>query len=254
MKLVLVTGGAKRLGRVVVQAFAEAGYACLVHVNHSVDEAAALCQQIQAQGGQALHFQHEITAPGLAANTLLDACWQGFGVLPDASVLSASSYFRDREDVPLEQQTGRQMDLNFHFPAAYCAALARRVQQQPMADCSVTLFTDFKVHKVNGDMFSYSLSKHALEGGLPYLAAAFARQLRINAIAPGPILAAHGMEQQALERRVERDSISRKAPQPEDIGKTAVFLANTPSLYAQHIFVDAGARFDASAGEYGVSL
>ncbi|MCX8520900.1 MAG: SDR family oxidoreductase [Rhodoferax sp.] len=253
----LVTGGAKRLGRVVVQAFAEAGYACLVHVNQSVDEAAALCQQIQAQGGKAHYFQHEIANADRAANALLDACWQTFGVLPAASVLPASSYFRDTDAVPLEQQTGRQMDLNFHFPAAYCAALARRVAaeaKQPVVDRSVTLFTDFKVHKVNSDMFSYSLSKHALEGALPYLAVAFARQLRINAIAPGPILAAHGMEQQALERMVERDSISKKAPQAEDIGKTALFLASTPSLYGQHIFVDAGARFDASAGEYGVSV
>jgi len=303
VKLVLVTGGAKRLGRALVQGFADAGYACLVHANQSAQEAQALCQQIRDHGGQAHAVLCAIDDAAHAANALLDASEKLFGRLPDASVLSAASCDLDASDRPLEATVYQQMELNFAFPAAYCAALARRLgaadaaagavlpsdatphprasgnfagvaapsdaAQHPRAspnaadtgkardglrggrhDYSVTLLTDYKVAKVNAELFSYSLSKHALEGVLPYLTVAFARQLRVNAIAPGPITAAHGPDPQTLRALVQANNVSGDYPRSEDIVDTALFLARTVSLYGQHIFVDAGARFDAGAREY----
>ena len=259
MKLVLVTGGAKRLGRTVVEGFARAGYQCLVHANQSEQEAAALCAKIEAAGGKARYFLHAIQDPAVAANALLDAAQNLFGMLPTCSVLSAASYALDDPSRGLEQQLLDQSTLNYLFPVGYCAALAGRVkalqaeQPGPREDRSVILFTDYKVAKVNADLFAYSLSKHALEGNLPYLSVAFARQIRVNAIAPGPILAAHGLTQSELDKLVQSRTVSGESPRAEDIAETAVFLANTRSLYGQHIFVDAAARFEKGAHEYGVS-
>ena len=255
MKLVLVTGGAQRLGKTIVQAFAGAGYQCLVHANHSELQARELCADIERQGGRADYFLHAINEPAQAAHVLLDAAVDRFGTLPDCSVLSAASYAQDDPEVGLEHQLTHQLNLNYLFPAAYCAALAGRIKllQEPQRrDRSAILFTDFKVAKVNADLFSYSLSKHALEGSLPYLAVAFARQLRINAIAPGPILAAHGVTQQALEAMVQANSVSGQSPRAADVAASALFLAATPSLYGQHLFVDAAARFEHGAHEYGI--
>ena len=256
MKLVLVTGGAKRLGKTVVEGFARAGYQCLVHANQSEQEAASLCAEIEAAGGTARYFLHAITDPAVAANALLDAAQNMFGMLPTCSVLSAASYALDDPGRGLEFQLTDQLTLNYLFPAGYCAALAGRVQASQPAqrqDRSVILFTDYKVAKVNPDLFAYSLSKHALEGNLPYLSVAFARQIRINAIAPGPILAAHGLSQPELDALVQSRTVSGESPRAEDIAQTAVFLANTRSLYGQHIFVDAAARFEKGAHEYGVA-
>ena len=256
MKLVLVTGSAQRLGRTVIEAFAREGYACLVHANRSEAEARELCAGINAAGGRAAYFLHAITDPAVAADAILDAALAQFGMLPSCSVLSAASYGLDDPARALAQQVTDQLVLNYLFPAAYCAALAGRVQAlapaQAQEDRSVVLFTDYKVAKVNPDQFAYSLSKHALEGTLPYLAVAFARQIRVNAIAPGPILAAHGLTQADLDALVQSRCISGKSPRPQDIAATALFLANTPSLYGQHIFVDAAARFEKGAHEYGV--
>ena len=161
----------------------------------------------------------------------------------------------DPPGVRLESLVASQLALNFLFPAAYCAAIAGRVaglSEPQRVDRSVTLFTDYKVAKVNGDMYAYSLSKHALEGSIPYLTAAFARQIRVNAIAPGPVLAAHGMTQKQLEEIVVRSNISGQTPLMEDIAASALFLASTRSLYGQHLFVDAAARFEVGAHEFGV--
>ena len=253
MPVVLVTGGAKRVGKAIIQKFTGAGYKCLVHANRSEDDAKQLCRSIRDFGGVADYFLHEIKDPDVASDVMLDACWDFYGELPMSSNLSAASYDIDPLGVPLQSITASQLSLNFLFPSAYCAALARRIPSEPKrVDRSVTLFTDYKVSKVNGDMFAYSLSKHALEGVIPYLTVAFARQIRVNAIAPGPTLSAHGLTQEELDAIVMSSNISGQKPLVEDIASTALFLASTPSLYGQHIFVDAAARFEMGAREFGV--
>ncbi len=255
--LVLVTGGAKRLGRQVLEAFARAGYDCLVHARHSVDEALQLAGSLEANGIRAQVLQHDIADPAASAQALLDGAVRLFGRLPAASVLSAASYDLDDALAPNGAMLQQQLALNFLFPVQYCAALAARLQAipapgnggPPWLDPSATLFTDYKVQRVNRDFFSYSLSKHALEGSLPYLAVAYAPWLRVNAIAPGPVLAAHGMTQQALDQRVAAESATGRHPTPADIARTALYLAQTPSLVGQHICVDAGARFDVHTRE-----
>jgi NAD(P)-dependent dehydrogenase (short-subunit alcohol dehydrogenase family) len=253
--LVLVTGGAKRLGRQVLEAFARAGYDCLVHARQSAAEAGQLASALQAGGARAQVLLHDIADPAASAAALLDGALRLFGRLPDASVLSAASYDLDDALAPDAAMLQRQLALNFLFPVQFCAALAARIQSggapggQAAADHSATLFTDYKVQRVNRDFFSYSLSKHALEGSLPYLAVAYGPWLRVNAIAPGPVLAAHGMTQAALNQRVAAESATGRHPTPEDIARTALYLAQTPSLVGQHICVDAGARFDARTRE-----
>lgn len=251
--LALVTGSAKRLGRQVIEAFAQAGYDCLIHANQSRDDAMALREQLQGHGIRAEVVLHAITDPVKAATVLVQAAQNLFGKLPNASVLCAASYDFDTPLQPDPALMAKQLALNFLFPVQYCAALAQAASQAdrptPSEDRSVTLFTDYKVHRVNRDFFSYSISKHALAGTLDYLAVAYARQLRINAIAPGPVLAAHGMTQEALNTLVAAESISGRHPEPQDIARTALFLATTPSMVGQHICVDAGARFDARTRE-----
>ena len=247
--LALVTGSAKRLGRQVIEAFAQAGYDCLIHANQSREDAMALREQLQGYGVKAEVVLHAIADPLEAARTLVQAAQSLFGRLPDASVLCAASYDFDTPLAPDAVLMQKQLALNFLFPVQYCAVLAQAASQADAADRSVTVFTDYKVERVNRDFFSYSISKHALDGSLPYLTVAYARLLRINAIAPGPVLAAHGMTQDALNTLVSQESISGRHPNPQDIARTALFLATTTSMVGQHICVDAGARFDARTRE-----
>lgn len=254
--LVLVTGAAQRVGRAVITAFADAGYDCLIHANQSHDAALALQDDLRARGVQAHVLLHAITDAKLAARTLLDHCEQQLGRLPQASVLCAASYELDQPTQATLPDVTAQLEVNFVFPTAYCADLGWRLSQRAgqstlpdTSDTSVTLLTDYKVERQNADFFSYSIAKHALHGNLPYLCVAYARYMRVNSIAPGPVLAAMGMAQETLETLVSSGSVSGHYPRVQDVASTALFLASNPSLYGQHIVVDAGARYDRSAGE-----
>ena len=60
LKRVLVTGGAHRLGALICQQFAQAGWQVWCHAQRSVPAAQALCDQIIAQGGQARTVQADL--------------------------------------------------------------------------------------------------------------------------------------------------------------------------------------------------
>jgi len=127
MKLALITGGAKRLGRVVTQALAESGHHCLIHANTSAAEAANLCAELSSQGVNAQYCLHAIENPVAAADFLLNTALERFGQLPTCSVLSAASYSKDDPDQRLVDQLSQQLDLNFLFPVSYCTAMAERI-------------------------------------------------------------------------------------------------------------------------------
>jgi NAD(P)-dependent dehydrogenase (short-subunit alcohol dehydrogenase family) len=250
-KLALITGGAKRLGRTVAEALADVGYDCLIHANTSQSEAHSLCLELRAKGIRAEYCLHAIDDPATAAEFLLNESMRHFGQLPSCSVLSAASYKKDDPKGRQLLQVADQLDVNFLFPVAFCAALAARIEPpsgKVTGDCSVILFTDYKVQKINPDYFSYSIAKHALDGVLPFLTVSYAKKIRVNAIAPGPI-SSHDMSAEDLAELVKAASISQKYPTMEEIGMTAAFLAQNRALYGQHIFVDAGARYEANARE-----
>jgi NAD(P)-dependent dehydrogenase (short-subunit alcohol dehydrogenase family) len=256
MKLALITGGAKRLGRVVTQALAETGHHCLIHANTSAAEAANLCAELSSQGVNAQHCLHAIEDPVAAADFLLDTSLELFGQLPTCSVLSAASYSKDDPNQRLADQISKQLDLNFLFPVAFCTAMAERIStstDKASPPPSVILFTDYKVEKINSDYFSYSIAKHALDGVMQFLTVAHAKKLRVNAIAPGPI-SSHDMSTEELASRVEASTISGRSPADHEIGQTAAYLANCHAIYGQQIFVDAGARFEANTRELSLGV
>ena len=61
--VVLITGGAKRVGCVIAGCFAQAGYAVVVHYGSSQQDALDTVQLIEAAGGVALAHQADLQQP-----------------------------------------------------------------------------------------------------------------------------------------------------------------------------------------------
>ena len=95
----IVTGGAHNIGRATCLSLADAGAAVCVNAMTSGDEAAALAQQIEAAGGQAMHVLADVTDPD-AVRAMTDAVVARFGKL---SILVNNAAVRG--NTPLEELT-----------------------------------------------------------------------------------------------------------------------------------------------------
>src|SRR5688500_15051193 len=77
-KVALVTGGAQRIGRRLVERLAEEGYAVAIHCRHSTDEAQGIAGRIRNAGGKAAVLQADL-ADGEAVGRLIPEAVRALG-------------------------------------------------------------------------------------------------------------------------------------------------------------------------------
>jgi len=86
---------------------------------------------------------------------------------------------------------------------------------------------------------SYTVSKYALWGLTQTLALAFAPQIRVNGIGPGPTLPNTRQTQKAFQNSVTKTPLKR-GPSLDEICSTVRYILDTPSLTGQMIALDGG--------------
>jgi pteridine reductase len=236
-RCILVTGGARRLGAAIGRRLHEAGANLVVHHHRSRAEADALVAELdERRRGSALAVAgdlHDVT--GLPA--LVEATLARFGRL-DVLVNNASTFY----PTPVGTITPAQFDdlvgTNLRAPlflsqAAAPALRAARGLILNMVDIHGR--RPLRAHPV------YSAAK----AGLVMLTKSLARELgpevRVNAIAPGPVLWPDRDLDEALKAEILAKTALKRTGSPEDIARAAYFFAvDAPYVTGQVIAVDGG--------------
>jgi len=236
-QVVLITGGARRVGAEIARTLHAAGANILIHYRSSTAAAIALADQFNKARphSAATHAAHLSTAEApekLVAATLLE-----FGRL-DILINNASSFY----PTPVGQITVPQWDdlmgSNLKAPLFLSQAAAPSLRAQHgliinMID--IHALRPLKAHPV------YSTAK----AGLAMLTRALARELgpeiRVNGIAPGPVLWPEGPMDEDLKREIIDKTALKRHGTPQDIARTALYLArDAPYVTGQIIAVDGG--------------
>lgn len=235
---VLVTGGGRRLGAAVCEAFARAGWRVWCQYRGSRDAAHALCERLRDAGGAAQAVEADIAdAAGRAA--LMDTIATAGGTL-DCIVNNASAFEPDtgldfEADVAL-----RQLGVNLIAPLDFARLLARQATARgDGADRSAIHVLDQKVYNLNPDYFSYTVSKLALERAVALQAQSLAPAVRVCGVAPG-LMFESGPQDTENFRRAARANLLRRPIDPADVARACVFLAGTPSVTGTTLCVDNG--------------
>ncbi|HXI78518.1 MAG TPA: pteridine reductase [Steroidobacteraceae bacterium] len=236
-QVVLITGGARRVGAEIARTLHAAGANIVIHYRSSAAAAIALADQLNLLRPRSatIHSAHLSTADApekLVAATLLE-----FGRL-DILVNNASSFF----PTPIGQITVPQWDdlmgSNLKAPLFLSQAAAPSLRARHgliinMID--IHGLRPLKAHPV------YSSAK----AGLAMLTRALARELgpeiRVNGIAPGPVLWPEVDMEADLKREIIDKTALKRHGTPQDIARTALFLAkDAPYITGQIIAVDGG--------------
>jgi NAD(P)-dependent dehydrogenase (short-subunit alcohol dehydrogenase family) len=228
----LVTGAARRLGRVLAVTAARAGYDVVIHHHTSPRDAQETLRLVREAGREGIIAGADLCDP-VAARTLIEA-----SPGPLTLLVNSASVFGDDS---IETFTADSLDLhwatNLRAPVLLAQAFARALAKT--ADGLVVNIIDQRVWRLTPRNFSYTLTKAALWTATQTLAQALAPAIRVNAIGPGPTLPS--VHQSPTDFTVEASAVPLgRGPDPEDIGAALAYLIDARSVTGQMIAVDGG--------------
>jgi len=234
-RCVLVTGGARRIGRTIALAFAQRGWDVAIHYGRSRRDAQATARQIEATGRRAVLLQADL-ADERAAAALVPQAIEALGRL-DCLVNNASRFEADAAQDCSFASLERHYRTNTAAPVILARELARRVPKGAQA-CVVNLL-DQKLFNPNPDFFAYTLSKSALHAATTLLAQALAPRVRVVGVAPGITLTSGEQSEAGFAQAHTRTPLGRSST-PEDVAAAVLFAAESRAITGSTILVDGG--------------
>ncbi len=230
----LVTGGAKRIGRAIVEALADAGYAVAIHANRSVAEAGALAAAIADRGGRAAVVKADLAEPA-EVDALVAASAQALGAPLTLLVNNASEFVEDHLGSLTREVWNRQFRVNIQTPSM----LAQDFAAQAPAGSAIVNITDQRVLKPTPHFYSYALTKVALTAATVAMAQALGPRIRVNAVAPGPSLQGARQEPEDFVRQAAATLTGGGSP-PAAIAEAVLYLARATAITGVILPVDGG--------------
>lgn len=234
-KTALVTGGAKRLGKAIALACAEAGWNIALHYHHSSAEAQQTAAEIRALGRRCELFCADLHAPeaGPALMAAVIAKMGAVQLLVNNAALFEYDSAAAFSAACLEQHLGT----NLVAPLELTQALAAQKPQSPPAVAINML--DQKLWGYNPDFFSYTLCKAALQAATIMMAQALAPHVRVVGVAPGLTLPSHLQSAEDFARTHQLSPLG-KSSSVADVCSTVLHVAQTSSITGSFIVVDGG--------------
>lgn len=232
---VLVTGGAKRIGRAICLALADAGYDVAVHYRDSAEDAEALAEAMAASGRRAAALGADL---GEEAETtaLIGRAAEILGPVT-ALVNNASLFERDEALTTTRESWDAHMAVNLRAPFVLIQAMARALPAGVRG--AVVNIIDQRVWNPTPHFTSYTLSKAGLWTLTQTLALALAPAIRVNAVGPGPVLPSARQTEADFRRQAESQPLGLGGD-PGQIAEAVRFLLAADAVTGQMIAVDGG--------------
>jgi len=238
-KVILVTGGGRRVGAAICRRLHAAGASIALHYRNSAQEALALQDELNAlRPESAAAFQADLLDLQEISQLILQVTAR-FGRL-DALVNNASSFYPTPLAGVDEQQWQDLLGTNLRAPLFLAQAAADELRRRH--GCIVNIVDIHAERPMHGHLL-YSVAKAGLVALTRGLAQEMAPQVRVNAVAPGVILWPDGAdwEDEAQRRKIVAHTLLKREGEPDDIARTVTFLIqDAPYITGQVISVDGG--------------
>ncbi|WP_291856421.1 SDR family oxidoreductase [Marinilabilia sp.] len=235
-KTVLITGAARRVGAGITRFLANEGWEVVIHYNHSRDEALQLSGELQ-------EAYPDREFPVLQCDlSNMDAVLSVFNRIPDniqqldALVNNASTFNSGRLLETSADFLRKEMSVNFEAPFFLIQAFVNTFGKG-----SIVNMLDTKIVKNEGIYAAYLLAKKNLAELTRMAALDFAPDVRVNGIAPGPVLPPPRKGNEYLADVIAKTPLKQQVA-VQDISASVSFLLNNPSVTGQIIFCDSGSH------------
>ncbi|HST06676.1 MAG TPA: SDR family oxidoreductase [Gemmatimonadaceae bacterium] len=233
-RVALVTGAGTRVGRVIALALGKAGMRVGVHYAGSQKGARQTADEITAAGSEARTLPGDLTDPATAPR-LVEHTAKVFGQL-DVLVNSAAVMLRTPVGEVLVEDWDAMFALNLRAPFFLSQSAARVMGERGGAIVNIADLAAFETWR---NYVPHAITKAGIVQMTRGLAHALAPKVRVNAIAPGPVLLPDGWTPEQTEKLVSTTPLGRIGS-PEDVAQAVLYLLSADYVTGETIIVDGG--------------
>lgn len=232
IKTVLITGAATRIGCVLAKGLAADGWHVVIHYNRSKDAAVELAKEI----GSSAIIQADLTNQN-DVEELIEKAAQAIGAPLTALINNASTYKPDTANGYSSEDFDNHLAVNLKAPLRLAHQFAEQLPSG--ANGCIINMIDQRVLHPTPVFFTYGVSKSALFAATKTMAQAFAPNIRVNAVGPGPTIQSIYQDGAEFAREAAQTLLGNGSP-PETILGAVRYLLSASAVTGQMIAVDGG--------------
>lgn len=230
-KTVLITGAARRLGRLFALACARAGADIVIHHGHSETDAESLRDEITGLGRRAWVFQADLSDSSQAQNLipLINHSTPIHYLINNAAIFESLSF----ESSSVENWN-QHLATNLTAPFILSQSFVRQAKD----GARIINILDWRALRPGADHFPYTVSKSALAAMTKSMAVALAPKIIVNGLALGAILPpADGGTNPEITKNIPM----KRWANSNEVEQALLFLLTSPTyITGEIIHVDGG--------------
>jgi NAD(P)-dependent dehydrogenase (short-subunit alcohol dehydrogenase family) len=242
-KTALVTGGGVRVGKAITLALAGAGANVVVNYSRSTQEADETAAAARALGVEALTVMADVSDFAQVSRMVAQANERFGGV--DVLVNSASLWAQS--PIPTTDMTMWRRIIGIALDGAFYCANAVAPHMLAKGEGAIVNIVDLSAWEPWPNYGAHSVAKAGLLALTRQLALELAPAVRVNAVAPGPVLPPPEYTPEMIEQ-VAQATFLRRWGTPDDISQAVLFLVQANYVNADCLVVDGGERFGRKKG------
>ena len=253
-KTILITAGAKRIGRALAEAMIKKNWDIALHYNSSKLEAEETAHYLTQKGGDVSIFHSnfldlEKTEKFIELFSNQKPNWVGL-------INNAGLFKYDTAENYNFINLNDHLTVNFSVPALLIQALYKNLKKNNLNNLYSNIainILDAKIFGLNPDYYTYTLSKLSMYGLTKMAALSCAPILRVNGIAPGITLPATGQNNKQFKNS-QKKNILNKSSSIKEIQSALNFLINSPSVTGHIMLMDGGSHLSPPRRDVAIDL
>jgi pteridine reductase len=234
--VVLVTGGAVRVGRSIVRELAARGYRVAVHASTSLDRAQELVSELAQDGREAVAFGAELRDED-ATRAMIDRARRHFGRL-DALVNNAATWSPTPLATTTSDDVRRFFEVN-SLSTFVCCQHAGQIMAEQATGGAIVNIGDWAIARPYLNYGAYFASKGAVPTLTRMFAVELAPRVRVNAVLPGPVMLPDSLSEAERQRAIAGTLLGRPG-RPEHVAQAVAMLLENAFITGVCLPVDGG--------------
>ena len=234
-KIALVTGSGHRVGKHIALRLAQEGCHIIIHYNHSKDQALETLDEVKNQGVEVIALQANLSRHESIIHLFeqIDHEFHGLDILVNSAAILKQKGFLEVELKDWNQTMALNLKGTF-----FCLQQAA-IRMQARGGGAVVNISDVIGLRPWGKYPVHSISRAGVEMLTKVAAIDLAPEIRVNAVAPGLILAPEKLSATRW-KQLAQDTLLQRTGTPEDIANAVVFLLKSDYITGETLVVDGG--------------